>query len=237
MDETALREAICEVGRRLDARNLVAATDGNISARIGDDRYLCTPSGVAKGYMRPEQIVIADSRGDKVSGEGKVTSEFFTHLAVYEEREDVMAVVHAHPPSATACTFAGVSMTAPALPELVMALGGVPVAPYATPGSREGGEVIRPFVRKGDAVLLDRHGAVTAGTSPLEAYLKMEKIEHAADLLLRIKQLGDVPLLDASQLARIQEAGVAYGVKGPLYPIDEPAAEARSPAAERLDEF
>ena len=113
MNEQQARGAICEVGRRLYARNLVAATDGNISIRIGGDRYVCTPSGISKGCMRPEDLMIADGRGERVSGTGKVTSEFFTHLAAYEERPNIAAVVHAHPPFATALTIAGLGMTDP----------------------------------------------------------------------------------------------------------------------------
>ena len=106
MTELDIRKAICEAGRRLYAKNLVAATDGNLSARIGPDRYVCTPSGVSKGYMNPRDLVIADGKGHKLAGEGKVTSEFSTHLAAYEERPEMSAVIHAHPPKAIGFTLA-----------------------------------------------------------------------------------------------------------------------------------
>ena len=215
--ESDLREAICEAGRRMYARNLVAATDGNLSARIGEDRFLCTRSGVALGDMQPADLVIADANGGKLEGDGKVSSEFFTHLAAYEERPDVSAVVHAHPPKAVALTLAGFSMEEYTLPELVVALGGVPTAPYATPGSKEGAEVVRDLIRDCDALLLDRHGALTVGESVVDAYRKMEKIEHSAESLLAAHLLGRVRTLDEGEMERLLKARADYGVRGKLF--------------------
>ncbi len=215
--ESVLREAICEIGRRMVARNLVAATDGNISVRIGADRYLCTPSGVSKGFMRPADLVIADGGGEKVEGAGKVTSEFFTHLAAYEERPDVQAVVHAHPPHAVAFTLAGLSLTEPILPEVVYALGGVPTAPYATPGTRDGANAIRALIRECDALLLPRHGSITVGRDLMDAYLKLEKVEHACQTLLLGRLLGEATPLGNAEVARLHALGREYGVTGRLY--------------------
>ena len=215
--EPDLREAICKAGLDLYARNLVAATDGNLSARIAEGRYLCTPSGISLGEMQPADLVIADAAGAKVEGAGKVSSEFFTHLAAYEERPNVAAVIHAHPPVAVALTLAGISMEEFALPELVVALGGVPTARYATPGTKEGADVIRELIRDCDALLLDRHGALTIGDSVVDAYRKMEKIEHSAQSLLAAHLLGKVKTLDQDQLDRLLNARAAYGVKGKFY--------------------
>lgn len=217
--ELELRTLICELGRRLYARNLVAATDGNLSVRLGEDRYLVTPSGVCKGFMAPEDLLIANGQGERIKGQGKVTSEFFTHLAAYEERPDVLAVVHAHPPMATAVTLAGLDMTLPLLPELVAALGGVPTCPYATPGTREGADAVREAVREADALLLDRHGALTVGVSPLDAYYKMEKLEHGAAVIFAAYTHADPVPLDADQIARVVEARTAYGAKGKMGPL------------------
>ena len=192
MKEKEAREAVCEVGRRLYAKNLVAATDGNISIRIGEDRYVCTPSGVSKGFMKPSDLVIADGRGALVSGKDKVTSEFFTHLAAYEERPDIAAVVHAHPPRATALTIAGLDMTRPVVPEVIMGLLAIPTTDYATPGSREGADVVRKWIRTYDAILLDCHGALTVGGDVFSAYQKMEKVEHTAEVLCAAHALGRV---------------------------------------------
>lgn len=219
MNEQMLREQMCAIGRRMYERNLVAASDGNLSVRLGPDRFLCTPSGVSKGFMRPGDMVIADGRGGKVAGPGKVTSEFFTHLAAFEERPDIGAVVHAHPLTATALTVMGISLEAPIIPEVVVGLGSVPTAPYATPGTREGAEVLRPFIRQGDAVALYRHGAVTVGPDLLDAYHKMEKLEHAAELVFLLHQLGTPPLLDHEQIAKLIACRAPYGAKGKFYPV------------------
>lgn len=216
--ESALRAEICEVGRRMYARGLVSATDGNISVRLGADRFLCTPSGISKGFMQPEDIVAADAAGAKVSGEGRVTSEFLTHLATYEERPDAQAVCHAHPRVAVAFTLAGLSLTECVLPEVVMSIGGVPTAPYATPGTPEGNDAVRPLVRQCDALLLDRHGVLTLGADLLDAYYKLEKVEHAAATLLAARQLGAVRTLDAGEVERLAGARSAYGAKGLAYP-------------------
>lgn len=215
--EAELREEICEVGRRMYAKNLVAATDGNISARLGPGRFLCTPSGVSKGSMRPADLLIADGAGEKLAGEGRVTSEFFTHLAAYEERPDVFAVVHAHPPKAVGFTLAGVSLADAVLPEVVYSIGGIPTAAYATPGTREGGAVIRELIRRCDALMLDRHGAITVGNNPLDAYFKLEKIEHAAETILTARILGAVRGLDPLEIEKLYALGQDYGISGQQY--------------------
>ena len=219
MNEREAREAVCEAGRRLYAKNLVAATDGNISIRLGADRFLCTPSGVSKGFMTPDILVIANSRGEKVSGEGRVTSEFFTHLACYEERPDIVAVVHAHPPYATALTLAGVDMTVPVVPEVVMTLCAIPTAGYATPGSREGADVVRPWVGTYDAFLLDRHGAVTVGKTVFDAYFKMEKVEHTALSIAAARGLGGARTLTPEMVVKLM-AVYTHGAEPPVpYPF------------------
>jgi len=212
--EVELRELMCDVGRRMYAKNLVAATDGNISVRLSPDRFLCTPSGVSKGFMKPGDIVIADGSGAKISGDGKVSSEFFTHLACYEERADILAVVHAHPPKAIGATVAGISLEECVLPEVVYALGGIPTTAYATPATREGAAVIREHIRGCDAVMLDRHGAVTVGADLLDAYFKMEKIEHAAESLLTAHSLGQVRRLSRAEVDKLYKVREDYGVTG-----------------------
>lgn len=217
MTESEIRELICEVGRRMYAKNLVSANDGNITVRLEENRYLCTPSGVSKGFMEPDHLVIADGEGNKISGDGKVTSEFFTHLAAYEERPDVNAVVHAHPPKAVGFTLAGMSMADWVLPEVVFVLGGIPTTEYATPASKEGGMVIRELIRECDALLLDRHGAVTVGPDLMDAFFKMEKIEHAAETLLTAHLLGNTRPLSKEEIDRILITRKGFGVKGKMY--------------------
>jgi L-fuculose-phosphate aldolase len=208
---------MCEIGRRMYARNLVAATDGNISVRIGEGRYLVTPSGSACGFMHSHEMVIAGAKGEKISGEGRVSSEFFTHLAVYDQRPDIQAIVHAHPPITVAYTLAGLSMTDLALPEVVFAVGGIPTAPYATPGTREGADAVRALAGQCDALLMDRHGALTMGLSLMDAYYKMEKIEHAATTLMAARSLGKIRTLTSDEMARIMKARESYGATGKVY--------------------
>ncbi|MFP6582290.1 MAG: class II aldolase/adducin family protein [Candidatus Hydrogenedentota bacterium] len=213
-----LCELICDIGRRLYDKNLVSATDGNISVRLGEDRFLVTPSGVSKGFMQPEDLVIADGAAGKIEGEGEVSSEFFTHLAAYEERPDIQAVVHAHPPKAVGFTLAGQPLTDYLLPEVVFAVGGIPTADYSTPASKEGAVVIRALIRECDALLLDRHGAITVGDDLLDAYYKMEKIEHAAESILTARLLGSPKKLNAEQIVKLFASREDYGGKGKIYP-------------------
>jgi L-fuculose-phosphate aldolase len=220
MSERAVREGICEVGRRLYMKNLAVATDGNISAKLGPDRYLCTPSGVSKFDMKPDDILVADGSGAKVAGEGKVTSEFFTHLAAYEEREDIGAVVHAHPPKAIGFTLAGVSLAEYVLPEVVYTIGGIPTTAYATPATREGSDAIRGLIRRCDAVLMDRHGAVTVGVDVFDALFKMEKVEHAAESILVARLLGKVRTLGPEEVAKLGKVREAYGVSGIAFCVE-----------------
>lgn len=217
MIDAPLLETFCELGRRMYARNLIAGADGNLSCRVAPDRFLVTRSGVSKGWLTPGDLVLADGKGQPVSGSGRVSSEFQTHLAVYEERPDLKAVVHAHPPVATALTLAGVSLMEPLLPEVVMNMGAVPTCPYATPGTPEGAASIREAIRMCDTVMLDRHGALCAGADLMEAYYKLERLEHAALILWHALALGKVTPLGPEQVRRIHEAGEAYGVKGRIY--------------------
>ena len=181
--EAQLRQDIVRICQMLHRKNYLAATDGNVSVRLGE-RVLVTPSGVHKGYMAAEQVITVDLKGKVLQGEGRPTSEIRMHLLAYELRPEVGAVVHAHLPYATACTLAGVSLLEPILPEVVITLGGIPTAPYATPGSAAVPEAIRDFIREFDAILLSRHGAMTVGRDVMDAYNKMEKLEHTARVVL-----------------------------------------------------
>ena len=219
MIEAQLRNWICEIGRRLHARGMVAASDGNISVRLGDSRFLCTPSGAALGFMRPGDLVIADALGNKTAGDGRVSTEFMTHLAAYEVRPDRNAVVHAHPTYATVLTLAGVDTRPPLLPELIMSLVALPAAPYATPGSAEGADAIRALIRDFDALLLDRHGAITVGRDVHDAYMKMERAEQAAKMLYLAHTLGRPAPLAPEVVSKLMAATVPKGEPVPPYPF------------------
>ena len=207
--ESQLRHEIVQVCRMLHRKNYLAATDGNVSVRLGD-RVLVTPSGVHKGLMEANQVITVDLTGRVLRGEGRPTSEIRMHLLAYELRPDVGAVVHAHLPYATACTLAGIDLLEPILPEVVITLGGIPTAPYATPGSEEVPEAIREFIREYDAILLSRHGAMTVGRDVTDAYNKMEKLEHTARVMLAARLQGAVTPLPAAEVEKLRRLGEKY---------------------------
>jgi L-fuculose-phosphate aldolase len=204
-----LKEDIVRVCRMLHRKNYLAATDGNVSVRL-EDRVLTTPSGINKGLMEAYQVITVDLEGRVVAGEGTPTSEIRMHLLAYELRPEVTAVVHAHLPYATACTLAGISLLEPILPEVVITLGGIPTAPYATPGSEAVAEAIREFIRDYDAILLDRHGAMTVGRDVTDAYNKMEKLEHTARVMLAARLQGVVTPLPPAEVEKLRRLGEEY---------------------------
>lgn len=191
MTETRLREELIRVCGQLEAGGLLAATDGNVSCRVGKNLLLITPSGRRKGELRPLDLVLVDAEtGDTIAGKGKASSEIRMHLLIYRMRPDVKAVVHAHPPLLTAFTLAGIPFRSDVLPEVWLTIGQVPTAPYATPTTEELAESIQPYVADHKALLLERHGSVTMGNSLKEAYMRLEKLEHAAHTLLFSHLLG-----------------------------------------------
>jgi L-fuculose-phosphate aldolase len=203
--EYTLRHEIVRVGQLLYDRGLIVARDGNISARLSDELIITTPSGACKGMLDPEELVIVDLEGQTQGGSRRPSSELQMHLAVYEHRPDVQAVVHAHPPIAVACTLAGVRMDECILPELILALGAVPTAPFAMTGTREMYEAIAPFLPDHNAILLAHHGALTVGETLMRAFMRMEQVEHTASILLAAHQLGGPRPLPPEQLARLDE--------------------------------
>lgn len=196
-----LRHEMVSVGRRLYARGLVAASDGNLSARLSASAWLVTPAGSCLGTLSPDELLLVEE-GAPVAG--RPTSEWALHRTAYAARPDIGAILHAHPPYATALTLAGLGLTEPLLPEVVVLLGPIPTAPYATPSGEESARAIGELIREHDGLLLDRHGAVTVGLDLEEAYRRMEKIEHCAQIVTIAHRLGRVRALDASQVAKLQ---------------------------------
>ncbi len=203
------REMICEIGRRMYQKGFVAANDGNISVRTGDNSIWGTPTNVSKGFMNQEMIVKLDLAGRVLAGTRQPSSEIKMHLRVYQENTSIKAVVHAHPPIATSFAIAGIPLDKPILPEAIVLLGNVAVAPYATPGSIEVPEAIAPFCRDYNAVLLANHGALTWGASLIEAYHRMETLEHYASILLYtekiIKQVNQLNEDQIEKLLKIRD--------------------------------
>ena len=214
--ELSMRKEIAAVCRRVYDKGLVAASDGNVSVRLDDNRYLVTPSGMSKGDVGPNHVVMVDREGKRLAGSRKPTSEILMHLAAYEERPDVMGVVHAHPPMATAFTIAGVSLADLVIPEVIVTLGKIPTAEYATPSSPEGPLVVRKHIRKCDALLLDRHGTLTVGKTLWDAYFKLEKVEHAALINYLARQMGNVRRMSPDELKRLVEANERRGVSAKI---------------------
>jgi len=195
-------------------KNMVAGTDGNISARISPDRLLVTVRGISKGQLTPRHIVRTDLCGRVLRGKLLPSTEIRLHIAAYEERSDIGAVIHAHPPLATAFTLAGLSMLPCILPEVVFHFGSIPTAPYASPSSLEGAETVRRFIREHDVVLLDRHGCVVVGENVRDAYDKLEKLEHYASVLLTAYQLGNIRTLPREEAEHLIERRKRSGIPG-----------------------
>jgi L-fuculose-phosphate aldolase len=187
--EESLRQEIVRVGRLLYERGLIVAGDGNISARLSDELIVTTPSGACKGMLAPEDMVIVDTDG-RPRGQRRPSTELQLHLAVYRQRPDVQAVVHAHPPTAVTCTLVGVRLDEPLLPEAIVTLGAVPTAPFALSGTPEMDEAIRPLLPDHNAILLSHHGALTLGRDLMQAFHRMEQVEHMAKILFMARQLG-----------------------------------------------
>ncbi len=208
-----LKQDIVCICRMLHRKNYLAATDGNVSVRLGD-RLLTTPSGVHKGLMEADQVITVDLAGKVLEGAGRPTSEIRMHLLAYELRPDISAVVHAHLPYATACTLAGIDLLEPILPEVVITLGGIPTAPYATPGTDEVPNSIREFIQDYDAILLSRHGAMTVGRDVRDAYNKMEKLEHTARVVLAARLQGQIRPIPEAEAEKLRHIGEKYKAGG-----------------------
>ncbi len=215
LPESFARAAIVEVGRRTYLRGFVAANDGNISVRIGDDVILATPTGRSKGFIREDELVKMSLSGEKLEGPLEPSSEIRMHLGIYRTRADVMAVDHAHPPICTGFAVAGIALDKCVLAEVVMTLGAIPIAAFAAPSTQELADAVAEKVRLCDAVLLANHGAVTVGPDVFAAHYSMERIEHLAAITLVARQLGGEKLLTPRQVQEIGEAQRASGARLP----------------------
>ena len=223
--ESSLRADIVEVGRRMYARGYTASNDGNISARLGENRLLMTPKGVSKGFLTPDMPCTTDLEGRKLEGDRDPSSEMLMHLEVYRQRPEVRAVVHAHPPIATGFAVAGIPLTRAVLAEVLATLGSIPIAEYATPSTRELPDAVRKYIKAHDGMLLANHGALTVGTDLFSAYFKMETIEHFAKISLVARLLGRENLIAREEVLRLQELRGTYGIKAPAPICADPPTE------------
>lgn len=202
--EHQLRKDVCEVGRRLYRKGFIAANDGNVSVRMGNGNVLLTPSGMNKGRLDEEDLVVTDMDGHRLYGFKEPSSELPMHLVVYRERPDVRAVVHAHPPHATGFAVAGVPLDKPLISEVVLTLGTVPLAEYGTPTTPELADRIEPYVRDHDAILMANHGAMTSGPDLFAAYDRMETLDHFAHIWMVARILGSEVSLSAENVAKLE---------------------------------
>jgi len=186
-DEAA--EAIISIGKKMYARNFVSANDGNITCKIEGNHLLATPTGVSKGEMLKEQMVILDMDGNVVSGTLHPSTEIKMHLRVYRENSSAVAVVHAHPPVATAYSIVGKELPQERLPETHTGIGTVPVVPFAEPGTAAVAETVAPYCKLHVALLLERHGALTWGESLQQAWFRMEALEHHATIMYYVQNI------------------------------------------------
>ena len=219
--EMDIKIEMCEIGKRVYNRGMVAANDGNFSVKLSDNEFLCTPTGVSKGFMTPEYICKVDAEGNVIeANEGfKPSSEIKMHMRVYKEREDVKAVVHAHPMYATTFAVCGLPLTEPIMPEAVLSLGTVPLAKYGTPSTMEIPDAVSEYLPYYDAVLLENHGALSYADSLMGAYHKMESLEIYARLLYQAKMLGGPKELTDEQVKRLYGMRRQYGLTG-RHPAD-----------------
>ncbi len=216
--EYELRRQICETGRRMYAKGFVAANDGNISVRLGGGRYLCTPTGVSKGFLKPEDLAVVNDAGKQLSGPLPRTSEVLLHLEIYHELPEVSAVCHAHPPHATAFAVAGIAPPVGVLPEVEILLGPVPLAPYETPGSKDFAQTILPHLRnKANTILLANHGAVACDKTLERTFFHLETVDMYCQILLLARQVGRVSVMPQEKVGELLEIKKRLGINDPRF--------------------
>ena len=221
------RLAIVQFGRMLHENSFVAATDGNLSVRLDESRLLVTPTCISKGRMRSSDMVIVNMDGKRVAGNRRVSSEIGMHLLIYRLRPDVQGIVHAHPPTATGFAASGYDLNRPLVCEVVVGLGSIPLARYGTPGTPELTDALEPLIPHHDAILMANHGVVTFGSSLESAYMKMETVEHFAQIALVTHLLGrQQPLtggdVEKLMLARTKYFGGKLAASMPMSMVREP---------------
>src|SRR5579859_99882 len=217
LTEHKTKEQICDIGRRVYAKGFAAANDGNISFRWSDKEVLCSPTMVSKGFMKPEDICKVDAEGKQLAGTRKRSSEVLLHLSVYKNRPDVHAVVHCHPPHATAFAVAHEPIPKCILPEVEVFLGEVPVARYETPGDQRFASTILPFVKDCNTIILANHGTVTFGPDLEKAYWNSEIIDAYCKILILARQLGRVNYFTDQQTRELLDLKKKLGYDDPRF--------------------
>jgi len=216
MEYFEIREQICDVCHKMWQLGWVAANDGNVSVKLEDGTFLATPTGISKSFITPEKLVHINDKGEVLDGLTgyKPSSEIKMHLRCYKEREDVGAVVHAHPPTATGYAVAHIDLDRYTMIETVIAVGSIPVTPYGTPSTEEVPEAIAPYLQEHDVLLLANHGALTVGSDLITAYYRMETLELYAKISLTAHLLGGEKEISKKNITRLISMRDGYGVTG-----------------------
>lgn len=216
--EQSLRREIVRVGKLMYDKGLIVATDGNISVRLDAMRILATPSGLCKGFMEPEQLLVVNLDGERVGASNpanrhlKPTSEMRMHLEAYRRRPDIGAVVHAHPPLTVALSIAGVDLAQCLIPEVIVTLGVLPTTTYATPSSEENVRAIHDLIGGHDAIVLQRHGTLTVGRDPFDAFMKTESVEQMSRIAFMVRLLGGSSALPPDEVVKLIAQREALGL-------------------------
>ena len=184
------RKEMCKVCHLLYDRGYVVSNDGNISLKVGENKVLITPSGVSKGRITEDMLVLCDLDGNILEGNRHPSSESSMHFMVYRERNDVTSVVHAHPPISTAFAICHKPLNKLYLTEMISGLGEIPVGDFAMPSTEEVPNSIKPFVKDHNGALLANHGAITWGENLWQAFDRMETVEQTAKIFYYVEQLG-----------------------------------------------
>lgn len=207
------KDRIIELGKRAYNRGFVASNDGNISIRLDDDKFLITASGKSKGYLTYDDILLCNMQGEIIEGTGRASSEIRMHVMVYQERNDVKGIFHAHPVYGTTLAVAGIPLDEPILVEVIVAIGKIPLVEYGTPGTDSLPNNIKKYVKEYEAFLLEKHGVLTIGTDVETAYYRMETVEHFAKIFFNLKQLGTYQVMDKDEVEKLYKARVNFGVR------------------------
>ncbi len=214
ISENQAKKVIIDIGKRMYAKNFVAANDGNISIKTDENEIWATPTGVSKGYMKKKMLVKTDLDGNVLEGSLRPSSELQMHLRAYKENPDIRSVCHAHPPICTCFAVAGIPLDVPVLAEALITLGDVPIVPYAELGSKDVPEAIAPYFHTHNGVLLANHGAVSWAEDAYSAYYRMESMEYYANILLITdKILGNQNELTKEQIENLYAMREKFGIK------------------------
>ncbi|MCC6581183.1 MAG: class II aldolase/adducin family protein [Phycisphaeraceae bacterium] len=214
-----MKKLMADIGHKIWIKGFCAGNEGNHSLRLDDHRVLCTPTGISKGFLDPDDMCIVDMEGKQIEQNPrgrKRTSEVLVHLAIYKKRPDVKAVIHSHPPHATAFCIAGIPLPSGIHPEAEVFLGKVPTAPYATPSKQELPDSITPLIGpETNTVLMGNHGSVTFSTDLVDCYYKLEILDAYCRILLLSKQVGHINELSPSQMTELLQVKQKFGMKDP----------------------